>query len=310
MSATYPFTAMNTLKGQRIRAASSAGNAVALENWFNIDKIHKIYQRVPVPLQLLRLEEVYLLASPPGLPIRLVRLDALTHDGQADLFDIQRQETITVNLGAEYQLHKYFPDAVIPIIRKNLNITSEATRNSNFKSIGGGKPFTRKRNSLTNRKFKRNNTNKANSGRNLSAMTSVERINMLRRFNQRRANEEVLRLMNINRPAPPEEVPAPQPLTAAKLAKLGIPYISSESNAIKRALASPPPPPPPPPPIAPPIIAPWVGKFNIADNPLVYKTTDNRLFKNIMLNNIRTLSPNDYDNYRTWWFSIKRNFNG
>lgn len=128
----YKFTAMNTLKGQRIRAASSAGNTVGLENWFNIDKIHKIYEQSPVPKRLLKLEEVYLLEAPAGEPIRLVRLDDITEGGRADLFDVTRQETLTVDLGDEYQLHKYYPDAVIPSVTADLNITSGPTRASNF----------------------------------------------------------------------------------------------------------------------------------------------------------------------------------
>lgn len=186
----YPFTAMNTLKGQRIRTKASAGNAIGLENWFNIDKIHKIYQTEPVPFQLLKLNEVYLLAAPAGLPIRLVRLDVLTPDGGADLFDVQRQETITVALGPEYQLHKYYPDAIIPTIRSNLNVTSGNTRSSNFESVGGGKmrrrtnratkkrgqrggirfnPFVKKKNSpFTNR------NSSINAGKSLANMTNAE----------------------------------------------------------------------------------------------------------------------------------------
>jgi hypothetical protein len=183
---TYPFTAMNTLKGPRIRSAASAGNAVALENWFNIDKIHKIYQYAPVPLRLLRLNEVYLLASPVGLPIRLVRLDVLTQDGQADLFDVQRQETITVALGPKYQLHKYYPDAVIPSVTNDLNVSSSATRNSNFESVGGGKAnisatnIMRRRTKKGGRRIfsrstpftKSNRT--VNAGKNLKNMTNTE----------------------------------------------------------------------------------------------------------------------------------------
>ncbi len=123
---------MNTLKGQRIRAKASAGNAVDLENWFNIDKIHRIYQQAPVPNRLLKLEEVYLLAAPAGKPIRLVRLDRKLANGRVDLFDVTRQETLTVDLGDDYQLHKYYPDAVIPSVTTDLNITSGHTRPSNF----------------------------------------------------------------------------------------------------------------------------------------------------------------------------------
>jgi len=114
---------MNTLKGQRIRSAANRGNSIAPLNWFNLPKIHQIYQEEPVPPHLLTIGQIYLLASPPGLPIRLVLLDRLVGN-RADVFDITRQETITVDLGADYQLHTYFPDQVIPTNWVILSVTS------------------------------------------------------------------------------------------------------------------------------------------------------------------------------------------
>jgi hypothetical protein len=140
----YRFTAMNTLKGQRIRAAANRGNTIAPLNWFDLEKIHQIYQGPP--LAYVRLGEMYLLEAPPGEPIRLVILDRLVGN-RADLFDVVRQETITVDLGPDYQLHQYFPPEVAgPVYRPSSSASNySSTTSANFATAAGSTGGRRRR---------------------------------------------------------------------------------------------------------------------------------------------------------------------